>query len=64
MPSHRDRRATLRWAKSGPPFGVTPGGLLASSQRLHGATGPHCALLLPNRPPGAIRVIQNGRKVL
>ncbi|MBQ0771290.1 MAG: hypothetical protein ACI9KA_001193 [Parasphingorhabdus sp.] len=54
MPKHCDRRATLRWAKLGPPpqgrVGKPAGGVAA----LAWATSPRCTPLLASGLPDAM----------
>ena len=58
MPSHSDRRSTLRWAKSGPPFAVASGSLSDSVTLLVQATSPVCATFLAEKLPDAIPAMQ------
>jgi len=58
MPSHCDRRETLRWTKIGPPrrgCPEKPRGSVAALAR--GKPSPHCALLLAT---GLFRAITAG----
>lgn len=58
MPSHSDRRLTLRWAKSGPPRAVVSGSPSGSVALLVRATSPACATLLAEKLPDAIPAMQ------
>ena len=64
MPSHSDRRLTLRWAKSGPPRAVVSGSPSGSVALLVRATSPACATRLAEKLPASITGCQIGRKVL
>lgn len=58
MPSHSDRRLTLRWAKSGPPLAVASGSPSDIVALLGRATSPPCTTLLAEMLPDAIPVVQ------
>ena len=58
MLAYRDRRATLRWAKSGPPLRGCPVKSRGSVTALARATSPRCTLLLPTKLHRAITVMQ------
>ena len=58
MLKHSDRRATRRWAKSGPPLRGCPERPRGSVAKLARATSPRCAPRLATDPLRAITVEQ------
>ncbi len=58
MPTHSERRATLRPAKIGPPFGVAAGSSPDCVAALERATSPSCAPRLAGKLPAAITAVQ------
>lgn len=58
MPTHSDRRLTLRWAKSGPPPAVASESPSDSVALLVRATSPACATLLAEKLSDAITTVQ------
>ena len=64
MLKHSERGETPRWAKIGPPFQGRVRKSAGFVAALAGATSPCSAPRLSSGLLDAIRVIQNGRKVL
>ena len=58
MRAYNDRRATLRWTKSGPPLAVASGSPSDSVALLVRATSPACTTLLAEKLPDAIPAMQ------